>query len=833
MNSTLIILILFVVILNNACVPTQQLLDDEYLLYSQKIKGNEQFSDELLEAFTHQKPNRKIAYLPISPYLYFHDVGSKIHAKRYSKDSVSLIEIKATYAQKIKELQGQVDSLEKTPKTNDLSKSNTNTFRITRQIQDLIKKRNNKVEKLERRLREGNWLMRVVGEAPTIYNPALTDAALQSMKVFMRQNGYFSVQASAKEDTVGKYIMLSYIISENRPHTIRNLNIAVEDSNLYNTVAAYVRSLEEPKSGKIYTQESLENLRLGLGSYLKDRGYFDFNKSYIFFEVDTNQMNFQVDIGLIIKNPPNDSTHAKYRISEVVFDTDAGIRKQKQKADTTFYKKVSYIEKRRKYNKKLLSDLISIQKDSLYSTSSTRATQNTLARLEHFKFVNINYEKRNNNRLKASIFSSHYDKHQFSAEGGLNIAQTLPGPFFNLSLKTRNFFGGFEIFEFSTRFAIEAQSSTTEIEGITSRQYGGNLSLTFPKVLFPLPLKFRRKIYIRSPRTKLQVGLSYIDRPEYSRVNAQVSIEYQWRNKVNESFELKLWEVNLVDTRRISEDFETRLVNLSNQGNNLILGFNNSIVSGTSVAYNRNRTFPKAVGNRSNFLLLKVEWGGGIASLLNRVFAESTDVLFGLRYYQFLRLSADWRVAHSVTHNSQIAMRLAGGIIGSTNGTGAALPYEKYFFSGGSYSNRGWQARRIGPGAFQPNVGRDGFFEYNFEQPGEINIEYNIEFRSRLASVLYGAIFLDASNTWTIKEDNSRPGAVFLLSDFWKQFAISVGVGLRFDLSFLIIRLDWAAKMYDPARPEGFRFIGNKILSNFPNGEKGQTLINIGIGYPF
>jgi len=58
-------------------------------------------------------------------------------------------------------------------------------------------------------------------------------------------------------------------------------------------------------------------------------------------------------------------------------------------------------------------------------------------------------------------------------------------------------------------------------------------------------------------------------------------------------------------------------------------------------------------------------------------------------------------------------------------------------------------------------------------------------------------------------------------------------VGFRLDFSFLIIRCDVATKLYDPAREKGQRYIGNKITWDTPFGEKGQTLVNIGIGYPF
>jgi hypothetical protein len=53
------------------------------------------------------------------------------------------------------------------------------------------------------------------------------------------------------------------------------------------------------------------------------------------------------------------------------------------------------------------------------------------------------------------------------------------------------------------------------------------------------------------------------------------------------------------------------------------------------------------------------------------------------------------------------------------------------------------------------------------------------------------------------------------------------------DFDFLVIRLDLAIKALDPARQEGERWILDNIRFNKPFGEKGQTVFNFGIGYPF
>jgi outer membrane protein assembly factor BamA len=166
---------------------------------------------------------------------------------------------------------------------------------------------------------------------------------------------------------------------------------------------------------------------------------------------------------------------------------------------------------------------------------------------------------------------------------------------------------------------------------------------------------------------------------------------------------------------------------------------------------------------------------------------------------------------------------------GVSNGV---LPYEKYFFAGGSTGIRAWQPRRLGPGSFAPNLLEDGSFDYRFEQPGEILFEGMFEFRSKIYGYFDGAFFIDIGNTWTFVEDESRPGANFEFNRFYKEIAVGTGVGLRMDFDFLVVRLDMGIKAFDPARQPGQRYILNSFFRSFP-GQRGQTVFNIGIGYPF
>jgi outer membrane protein assembly factor BamA len=127
----------------------------------------------------------------------------------------------------------------------------------------------------------------------------------------------------------------------------------------------------------------------------------------------------------------------------------------------------------------------------------------------------------------------------------------------------------------------------------------------------------------------------------------------------------------------------------------------------------------------------------------------------------------------------------------------------------------------------------NGLYDYRFEKPGDLLFEASAELRKKLFGFVNYALFVDVGNVWSI-QSNTDPRSKFQTSQFFKEFGVGTGFGLRFDFTFLILRLDMGLKVYDPGRPEGDRFVLDKVRFFRPFGvDKEPVIFNIGIGYPF
>ncbi|MDF9794851.1 outer membrane protein insertion porin family [Catalinimonas alkaloidigena] len=795
-------------LLLSSCLGTRYLDEGEYLLYKQNIKKANKVNEDDLSDFYRQEPNRKFPVIPFTPFVWIYHIGQDFYDEE---------ELREDKQDVIDKYNTKIEKAEKEKK-----------------IQRLEKKKEKKTNKIDRKLEEGNLLMRW-GEPLSIYDSSQAEITRQQMENYLHTKGYFNGSVDHGTTLEGRKITSNYTINERLPYSIDTITYLIQDSVIRRLIH---ESFDERlvREGQVYDQEKLSQERERIETLLRNNGFYDFSRQYVEYEVDSTISEREVRINTLIREPAKRGYHKRFKIDSVIFVTDSdigtdrtlGLRKSSEH-NNIVYRYYEY-----QYYKKILDRRIFIYPDSLYSLEESLQTQRQLSNLDVFKFININYDT-TGNHFVARVYASPLKKYQTSNEVGLNVSQGLPGPFINSSLKIRNVFGGLEIMELNARAGIEGVPPPSGTEGqgaYRSVDAGGNLSVTFPQFIFPLPEEWKSHFGVLNPRTRLQTGYNYTDRQEYVRTNFNTSLSYTWQKQQKISYTFTPVDINLIDSRNISDAFQNILDTQDSLGIPLSRSFEPSFVSSInfSTIFNFNNYGNYADRkNSASYLKLYLESGGTIFNFINPDIVTDR----GLEYFKYVKVNTDYRKYIPISRTSDLAYRLNIGVAvpyGDT--TGNVLPYEKYFFAGGSNSIRAWRPRRLGPGGSPPQtpVDEDGYFVYNNEQPGEILLEASVELRRELFGFVSGAFFIDAGNVWLFYETQSRPAANFELDSFYKQIAVGSGLGLRLDFSFLIIRFDYGVKMYDPARDAGQRWIGQKfdVWDEVSHG-----VFNIGIGYPF
>ena len=192
--------------------------------------------------------------------------------------------------------------------------------------------------------------------------------------------------------------------------------------------------------------------------------------------------------------------------------------------------------------------------------------------------------------------------------------------------------------------------------------------------------------------------------------------------------------------------------------------------------------------------------------------------MFNNPYAQFLKFETDLVKSWHLGEHSSLVGHVGFGIIWAY-GNSTKAPYTEQFYVGGANSIRAFTVRSVGPGHYHNPASADIYY---LDQTGDIKFQANLEYRPRLFGNLYGALFLDAGNVWTMHDDN-RDGVKFEIKRSLKDLALGTGVGLRYDMDFLVIRLDWGIGLHVPYNT-GFYNVGSF---------KDSQSLHFAIGYPF
>jgi len=396
------------------------------------------------------------------------------------------------------------------------------------------------------------------------------------------------------------------------------------------------------------------------------------------------------------------------------------------------------------------------------------------------------------------------------------------GPGVTFRVSNNNLFRGGEVLSVKLNGSYEWQTGNKNSGGRSSRlnsyELGLNANLDIPRLLLPRSMTRRQK-YPGS--TSFQLGVDLMNRPSFFRLIAfSGSAGYNFQTSPYSRHSLTVFKLTYNKLLHTTDSFDRTM----DENPAIAMSFRNQFVPSINYTYTFERTYG-ATGNRRFYWQNSVTSAGNLLSGILRAFGErQPQTLFGNRFSQFVKEVSEVKFYHRIgRRNNWLATRLLVGA-GYAYGNSEVMPYSEQFYIGGANSIRAFTIRSLGPGSYRPPADdRNGYLD----QTGDFKLEANIEYRFGIMGRLNGAVFLDAGNIWLLKKDPKRPGAELKWKGFLNDIALGTGFGLRYDISYLVIRADLGIGLHTPYPNPDKK--GYYNISSFKDG----LGFHLAIGYPF
>lgn len=690
-----------------------------------------------------------------------------------------------------------------------------------------------------------NKFFRNLGEAPVIYDSVKTQVTEVQLKRFMENRGFYNSKVEVRKKNRKKKVEITYHIQAGEPKKItqitrsrdslnykvigrENMKKELLDSSELRQMLIADQKHSVIKKGKLFDIDFLKKERQRLEQIYKEKGYFFFNENNIHFYIDTTHTANDVVLHYGLRS--SDSLHTrKYKIRKIFvrMGTEANCEdcdtiQNKEYDDIIFTYRGSL-----NYKPQVLANAIVLQTGEDYDSRKVEETKARMARLQQFQFTNITFNEYKIDGavglLDCYIYLMTSKKQSYGVEATATANSGDYGFTGTLRYNHKNLFKGAELFTTELSTGIERISGST-FGKFDAKEYGFRTTLVTPKFLIPFLKveKWRKK----SPSTSFSILFNHSDRPEYLRTISDVNFSYRWASNPHITHTVTPLDIGVLKVRA-DVQFLQNLNDYYRQ-----TSYVDHIITSSRYMFNFNNMGRerKVTYQRFRFTL---ETAGNILKGIDKIFNKEKELMdtntnrtystyFDIRYAQYVRSDVDFTYNQFINDKNAIVYHIFAGV-GVPYGNSNVMPFEKMYFAGGPNSMRGWSPRSLGPGVSKTNNPKDRI------SYGEVKLEANLEYRFGMSGSLEGAFFIDAGNVWNISDLTKIDKAGrFEIDQFYKQLAVGTGLGLRVNITNIILRFDLGLKVIDPYYDKGQRFIPIKKGWKFTD-----INFNFGIGYPF
>lgn len=672
------------------------------------------------------------------------------------------------------------------------------------------------------------WLRNKVGEAPVLFSKVDLDYNAAVLRNFTENRGYFKTQVSADSTVRSKRATAEYIVIPKKQYIIKSVTFP-DDSLAMSRIIGRSSRRSLLKVGKPYDLDVIKAERERIDARLKEKGYFYFNPDYLLARVDSSKGDHEVKIKIIIKPDTPPKALTAYKINNIFVYPNYSLTNDSavyRKKNITQYKDFTIIDTTETFKPRVFDRTIYFKKGDLYNRKDHNLTLNRFVNLGTFSFVKNEFKPSDSikNALDSYYYLTLLPKKFIRVEvlGKTNSA-SYTGTEINLNWNNRNLLKGAELLTASIFGGADFQLGGVN-KGKNIYKLGAETSLTWPRFVTPFNIEGSSEFV---PRTKATVRYEYQKRTQLYALNSfNTSFGYLWKENIRKEHQLNVIDITYVSPNHVTPEY------LEDIKEDAALGkvIEKQLIFGPTYSYTYTNTMQK---RRKNTIYFngEIDLAGNLTGLVTGANIKKNDTIkiLDVPFSQYVKIRSDFRHYLKLGKESELASRLIVGA-GFAYGNSNTLPASKQFVVGGTNSIRAFRARTLGPGSYViPPTTNDN---YTPDQSADIKLEFNTEYRAKLFSIVRGAVFLDAGNIWLLNADPNKPGAE-ISKDFMKQIAIGAGAGLRFDLSFLILRTDLAFPLRNPALPDGQRWVIDDINFGSSTWRKDNLILNIAIGYPF
>lgn len=672
----------------------------------------------------------------------------------------------------------------------------------------------------------GKWITKSFGTPPVLMSQVNPNLRASVASQVLRENGFFRGTVQHEEVPLSnpKKAKIAYKVSLDHLFTLDTISYenfpAVADSIIHTT-------LDQSKlhRGDGFSVSTLDAERRRISDLLRSSGYYFYQPGYASYLADTLVVPGKVQLALQMADDiPPQALHPWY-----IGKVDVNLRKRMmERLNDSIQRRrftIHFNGRRSPIRPRVFMRDLKLRSRQLYSYEKHQESLNKLTSTGLFSMVDFTFTPRDTTatcdtldlRLNC-VFDKPYDFYIETNLTGKTSGRLGPG--LKMGFSKRNAFRGGEKLDINLWGAYEwqiANRQQTESSKLNSYEYGLDASVEYPRLV--LPGFHIRKRFFTTPTTTLRMSFDVINRARYFKRHV-VSGEWTYKFQLSPRsiHEFTPLSIQYDYMHRTTEEFEKLL----EENPYLNISMRDQFIP--KMRYTYIRTSPATYRNPI-YWQTTVSEAGNILSLgymvAGKKWSERDKTMFRNEYAQFFKIETDFRKTWQLTEKSQLVAHAAAGFL-FAYGNSQVAPYSEQFYVGGANSIRAFTIRSIGPGSY---VAPNTQLSY-MDQTGDMKLLANLEYRFPLWGNLYGALFADAGNVWALHSNDYRTGAKFKFSNLLDETATATGFGLRYDLGYFVVRLDWGYGLHLPFETTKSGYF------NIPSFHDAQS-IHLAIGYPF